>query len=292
MILSSTFLEGDAMDVRTLAIVAAGGLSAAAHAQSPWVIPPQYANTAGTGAAVWIYDNGPITYQFTVPGSDFTSAPGLTLVGMSHRLRSTAATSWPPVGATFNNYDVYIGELANTSGVLHGTFALNVVPGTEVQVRSGPMTIPAGSFISTGSLPNPFSTHTVDFQFPFTIEPAKQYIFTVRHTGHNTTDPGWDRIESGGLYAGRGTPSYTGTVGTLANWNIPQFWVTQGPPACYANCDGSTTEPVLNVADFTCFLSKFAAGDPYANCDGSTTEPTLNVADFTCFLSKFAAGCP
>jgi outer membrane protein assembly factor BamB len=64
-----------------------------------------------------------------------------------------------------------------------------------------------------------------------------------------------------------------------------------GPQPCYANCDGSTTEPILNVADFTCFLSKFAAGDPYANCDGSTTEPILNVADFTCFLSKFAAGC-
>jgi hypothetical protein len=63
------------------------------------------------------------------------------------------------------------------------------------------------------------------------------------------------------------------------------------PGACYANCDGSTTEPVLNVADFSCFLSKFAAGDPYANCDGSTTEPVLNVADFSCFLGKFAAGC-
>src|SRR3954471_18057472 len=62
--------------------------------------------------------------------------------------------------------------------------------------------------------------------------------------------------------------------------------------ACYANCDGSTAAPVLNVADFTCFLQKFAAGDPYANCDGSTAAPTLNVADFTCFLQRFAAGCP
>jgi hypothetical protein len=61
---------------------------------------------------------------------------------------------------------------------------------------------------------------------------------------------------------------------------------------CYANCDGSTAAPVLNVADFTCFLQKFAAGDPYANCDGSTAAPVLNVADFTCFLQKFAAGCP
>jgi serine protease AprX len=33
-------------------------------------------------------------------------------------------------------------------------------------------------------------------------------------------------------------------------------------------------------------------GQCYANCDGSTTAPVLNVADFTCFLTKFAAGCP
>jgi len=61
---------------------------------------------------------------------------------------------------------------------------------------------------------------------------------------------------------------------------------------CYANCDASTVKPVLNVADFTCFLEKFAAGDPYANCDGSQTDPILNVADFSCFLQSFAAGCP
>ena len=63
------------------------------------------------------------------------------------------------------------------------------------------------------------------------------------------------------------------------------------PAACYANCDASTTPPVLNVADFTCFLNQFASGHTYANCDGSTTPPTLNVGDFTCFLNAFAAGC-
>jgi hypothetical protein len=62
--------------------------------------------------------------------------------------------------------------------------------------------------------------------------------------------------------------------------------------ACYANCDNSTSQPMLNVADFTCFLQKFSLGDPYANCDASTANPTLNVADFTCFLQKFALGCP
>jgi hypothetical protein len=62
--------------------------------------------------------------------------------------------------------------------------------------------------------------------------------------------------------------------------------------ACYANCDNSTTPPVLNVLDFNCFLNQFSAGASYANCDGSTTAPVLNVLDFNCFLNRFSAGCP
>ncbi|MBL9032749.1 MAG: hypothetical protein JNM80_13730 [Phycisphaerae bacterium] len=61
--------------------------------------------------------------------------------------------------------------------------------------------------------------------------------------------------------------------------------------ACYANCDGSTAMPMLNVADFICFQNRFAEQSCYANCDGSTTPPILNVADFICYLNKFAEGC-
>ncbi|MEX2219842.1 MAG: hypothetical protein WD749_13910 [Phycisphaerales bacterium] len=61
---------------------------------------------------------------------------------------------------------------------------------------------------------------------------------------------------------------------------------------CYANCDNSTQAPVLNVADFGCFLTRYAGGEAYANCDESTQAPVLNVADFGCFLTKYAAGCP
>jgi len=75
---------------------------------------------------------------------------------------------------------------------------------------------------------------------------------------------------------------------------LPIFCGSSGCPApCgYANCDGSTVPPVLNVSDFLCFLTKYSAGDSYANCDGSTAPPVLNVSDFTCFLNKYSAGCP
>ena len=74
---------------------------------------------------------------------------------------------------------------------------------------------------------------------------------------------------------------------------VPVFCGSSGCPApCgYANCDGSTAMPALNVNDFSCFLNKFAAGDVYANCDQSTTPPVLNVNDFSCFLGQFALGC-
>jgi hypothetical protein len=83
-----------------------------------------------------------------------------------------------------------------------------------------------------------------------------------------------------------------GYGGPFVDMDDLEYQLGGGPPVCYANCDGSTTPPVLNVQDFSCFLGKFATGDPYANCDGSTTPPVLNVQDFSCFLGKFAAGCP
>jgi hypothetical protein len=72
-------------------------------------------------------------------------------------------------------------------------------------------------------------------------------------------------------------------------------------PGGYANCDGSTTAPVVNTGDFTCFLQQYSAASAlpsagqqthYANCDGSTVFPQVNTGDFTCFLQKYASGCP
>jgi hypothetical protein len=71
-----------------------------------------------------------------------------------------------------------------------------------------------------------------------------------------------------------------------------QAYLAVLPAPCYANCDASTVSPILNVNDFICFQTKFAAGDPAANCDGSTAPPTLNVNDFICFQTAYAAGCP
>jgi hypothetical protein len=83
---------------------------------------------------------------------------------------------------------------------------------------------------------------------------------------------------------------FVGGAFTTAGGNASPHIAAWGP-AWSANCDHSTTPPLLTIADFACFLNRFAAGDPYANCDGSATPPILTVADFGCFLNAFAAGC-
>jgi trimeric autotransporter adhesin len=69
---------------------------------------------------------------------------------------------------------------------------------------------------------------------------------------------------------------------------------------CYANCDGSTAMPILNIDDFTCFINEFGAAqslphlqqvEHYANCDQSMIAPVLNIDDFSCFINLFAQGC-
>lgn len=89
-------------------------------------------------------------------------------------------------------------------------------------------------------------------------------------------------------------PAAPGGQALSAVARVPVFCGSGGCPApCgYANCDGSTLPPVLNVNDFVCFQTRYAAGDAAANCDGSTAAPVLNVNDFLCFLNLYAAGCP
>jgi hypothetical protein len=67
------------------------------------------------------------------------------------------------------------------------------------------------------------------------------------------------------------------------------FFAATFPLPCYANCDGSTNPPILNVNDFVCFQNRFAAADPWADCDQSGS---LNVNDFVCFMNTYGAGCP
>jgi hypothetical protein len=129
------------------------------------------------------------------------------------------------------------------------------------------------------------------------VEDAFDEFTTAPRTGYTGT---W-LFGTGG---GQPIPGSPGAFYPYASFYMKLFGDVSGPcPAvttCYANCDESTTEPILNVDDFTCFINAYAASSTlpheqqvasYANCDGSTVAPALNVDDFTCFINAFAAGC-
>lgn len=85
-----------------------------------------------------------------------------------------------------------------------------------------------------------------------------------------------------------------GINNNFRGWHVDNLQISAtgttctNPATCYANCDGSSGNPLLTANDFSCFLNKYATGDSYANCDG---VGGLTANDFSCFLNAYAAGC-
>jgi hypothetical protein len=146
--------------------------------------------------------------------------------------------------------------------------------------------------------------YTLTLNQPFVVPATGQYwmsVVAILPRGGSAVEPQWGWI---GAVSINQPPAkqWFFSPGNFMPLTQDTAFVLHGPPEppCYANCDGSTTPPILNVEDFTCFINEFAAASQlpheqqlthYANCDQSTTAPVLNVEDFTCFINKFAQGC-
>lgn len=57
----------------------------------------------------------------------------------------------------------------------------------------------------------------------------------------------------------------------------------------YANCDDSTTPPILDANDILCFIAHYIHANPYADCNG---DMSLTSEDIVCWYARFnrAAG--
>jgi hypothetical protein len=261
--------------------------------------PGALASTAGSIGTNTLTQQASRTYQVVYSASELPVLPGTALTGVTWRIASTSAlASWPAQDATWADYEIRLSTSLNPPGSLSTSFAENIAP-DAVTVRSGPLVIPALSFPGGAFTPavNGWGPR-IDFTTPF-IYTGGDLLITIRHSGNSTgTNRFMDSIAIDDLNNGYGslvqaisTSGSAATSGLPASAPVTRLWFSWNP-TCYANCDESTTAPVLNVADFTCFLQRFAAGESYANCDSSTAAPILNVGDFTCFLQRFAQGCP
>jgi hypothetical protein len=129
-----------------------------------------------------------------------------------------------------------------------GRFAF-VAHGSSSEVRSFAIDGPTGTLTDTG--------FAIDFGIQGDLGEARvlgNWLLVTKKYSSPDTGLSSFTIQPDGTFTINGQRvSSQGSIPTaIATWDPP--------PACYANCDSSTTAPVLNVLDFTCFLNSFAAG--------------------------------
>jgi hypothetical protein len=151
--------------------------------------------------------------------------------------------------------------LFDSSG--HGVTANDDDPqapaGTEVRSRLTSQFIPGNGVydLAITAGPAPFGIDTpgyftdVIWQNPLFDPITQQPYYNVEHRPDGSNA----RLAIGGWYHNTGQLGHYYIALTGACYVTPTG-------SCYANCDNSTTPPILNVLDFTCFLQKFAAGCP------------------------------
>ncbi len=181
-------------------------------------------------------------------------------------------------GGTLGGSGIVDSNVTNSGGVVvpgnsPGTLTIQ---GTYTQQTGGAMTVEIGGTVAG----------TEHDQLAVTGAVSLAGALNVNTLGGFA--PTWNQVFT--ILTGS---SVTGTFGTVNTPTLPagSLKVIYGPMSvkvgvCMADCNASGT---LTIADFGCFQSKFAQGDPYADCNGNGT---LTIADFGCFQSIFAAGCP
>ncbi|MEX2217692.1 MAG: hypothetical protein WD749_02945 [Phycisphaerales bacterium] len=216
--------------------------------------------------------NASISGLNSVPGgqeeADSFSVPQTWILNGATLWAGYSNSPTPPTSQT-----IVLRIFSNSGGLPGSLVATRTVTGVPV-LDTG---------LTMAGFNSPIYQYTVSFA-SITLSPGQYWLSALGDTVDFTW--GWARTNTlASAHAFRtGAGAWTLSSGDFA-------FVICGQPRCYPNCDGSAVNPFLNVADFGCFLTQYAAAAPYANCDNSTTPPVLNVADFGCFLTKYAAGC-
>ncbi|MCH7791657.1 MAG: hypothetical protein IID31_05170, partial [Planctomycetes bacterium] len=114
----------------------------------------------------------------------------------------------------------------------------------------------------------------------------------LRQFGAVWSDQAWALASdgAGGVMVAGTTRDFLGGSGT---GGTDAFLARYTIDSCYADCDQSTGNEVLDMLDFLCWQEDFMAGNSYAcDCDSSTGPLVCDIFDFLCFQNAFVGGCP
>lgn len=109
------------------------------------------------------------------------------ILAMSFRLPAIAGVDYPALGdLNFGRYDITLAKpsaaSAGANGLTSATFADNMLD--PVLVRSGPLTIPLGSFKSNAANVDAEFSFVLHFDTPYLFTPGQDLVMLVRHDGH------------------------------------------------------------------------------------------------------------
>jgi hypothetical protein len=195
------------------------------------VVPNDRENTAGNATFLGPLASAARTYQLLIDDTQLTGLAGQQLSGITWRLNSAATVNFPAADANFASFDVRLSDSVDPVN-RSLTFANNVV-GAQTLVRSGPLTIPAGSFPAT-TAPHPFGM-VINFDTPYNYT-GGNLLIELRHTGLVGGSSSVDAISTSTAPYGTGvsaawTSSYTGVTGAQGNAVITMISVVPEPGA-------------------------------------------------------------
>jgi hypothetical protein len=109
------------------------------------------------------------------------------IIAMSFRLPAVAGADYPALGSlNFGRYEITLAKPSAASAAANGltsaTFADNMQD--AVLVRSGPITIPLGSFESNAAGEDAAFSFQFVFDTPYLFTPGQDLVMLVRHNGH------------------------------------------------------------------------------------------------------------
>lgn len=218
--------------------------------RATYVMPPNYSGTQGTATFLGPLSNAQRTIHLLIRDSILTPLIGQEITAFTFRLLASASSNWPGADVTFTNYDIYLSPGVAPENRSF-TFADNIA-GPQKRVRSGPLTIPAGSFPFGGS-PTTFGTD-INFDSAY-IYTGGHLLIEIRHTGFTGTSASVDAASTSSsgyafLYSSCWASSYTATSGGLqANFVVTRL---------------NARNPV-GLVNITETASQFSLGQNYPN---------------------------
>lgn len=218
--------------------------------RATFVVPPNYAGVQATATFLGPLSSAQRTIHFLIRDTVLTPLLGQEITAITFRLLASASSNWPAADVTFSNYDIYLSPGVAPENRSF-TFADNIA-GPQKRVRSGPLTIPAGSFPFGGS-PTTFGTD-INFDSAY-VYTGGHLLIEIRHTGFTGTSASVDAASTSSsgyafLYSSCWASSYTATSGALqANFAVSRL---------------NARNPV-SVVNLTETASQFTLGQNYPN---------------------------